>query len=73
VPSRSASAKVGTPPASATVWQPLFDDPGPQSLSAGSQINLSFKNGLLFGRMELLIDRQAVAAALFSGPYYFAE
>jgi ABC-type nitrate/sulfonate/bicarbonate transport system substrate-binding protein len=37
------------------------------------QINLSFKDGLLFRRMELLIDRQVPAAALFSGPYYFAE
>jgi hypothetical protein len=38
-----------------------------------SKINLSFEGGLLFRRMELLIDRQAPAAALFSGPYYFAE
>jgi hypothetical protein len=37
------------------------------------KINLSFNEGLLFRRMELLIDRQVPAAALFSGPYYFAE
>jgi hypothetical protein len=37
------------------------------------EINLSFNEGLLFRRMELLIDRQVPAAALFSGPYYFAE
>jgi hypothetical protein len=37
------------------------------------QINLSFADGLLFRRMELLIDRQVPAAALFSGPYYFME
>ena len=37
------------------------------------RINLSFKDGMLFRRMELLIDGQAPAAALFSGPYYFAE
>ena len=37
------------------------------------RINLSFKEGMLFGRMELLIDRRIPAAALFSGPYYFAE
>ena len=37
------------------------------------KINLSFAEGLLFRRMELLIDRQAPAAALFSGPYYLAE
>jgi hypothetical protein len=28
---------------------------------------------MLFRRMELLIDRQVPVAALFSGPYYFAE
>ena len=37
------------------------------------QINLSFGEGLLFRRMEQLIDGQAPAVALFSGPYYFAE
>jgi hypothetical protein len=37
------------------------------------QINLSFADGLLFRRMELLIDRKVPAAALFSGPYYFME
>jgi hypothetical protein len=35
------------------------------------EINLSFEGGLLFRRMELLIDRQVQAAALFSGPNYF--
>ena len=37
------------------------------------KINLSFSDGLLFRRMELLVDRKVPAAALFSGPYYFAE
>jgi ABC-type nitrate/sulfonate/bicarbonate transport system substrate-binding protein len=36
-------------------------------------INLSFHDGMLFNRMELLIDGKAPAASLFSGPYYFAE
>jgi ABC-type nitrate/sulfonate/bicarbonate transport system substrate-binding protein len=36
-------------------------------------IKLSFADGLLFRRMELLIDRQVPAASLFSGPYYFME
>lgn len=36
-------------------------------------INLSFHDGMLFNRMELLIDGKVPAAALFSGPYYFAE
>src|SRR5439155_98934 len=38
-----------------------------------ADIKLSFADGILFGRMEKLIDRQAPAAALFSGPYYFLE
>ncbi len=37
------------------------------------KINLSYKDGLLFGRMELLLDRKVPACTLFSGPYYFAE
>lgn len=37
------------------------------------RIKLSFADGLLFKRMELLIDRKVPAAALFSGPYYFME
>jgi hypothetical protein len=38
-----------------------------------SDIQLSFADGLLFKRMELLIDRKIPAASLFSGPYYFME
>jgi len=37
------------------------------------QINLSFSEGLLFRRMEQLIDGKSPAASLFSGPYYFME
>ena len=37
------------------------------------KINLSFADGMLFQRMELLLDGKAPASALFSGPYYFAE
>jgi hypothetical protein len=37
------------------------------------EIRLSFRDGLLFRRMELLVDRKVPAAALFSGPYYFME
>jgi NitT/TauT family transport system substrate-binding protein len=37
------------------------------------QVKLSFADGMLFSRMELLIDRKVPAASLFSGPYYFAE
>ena len=43
-----------------------------QYMPAG-KINLSFNDGMLFKRMELLIDKKVPAAALFSGPYYFAE
>jgi len=38
-----------------------------------SDIKLSFADGILFGRLEKLIDREVPAAALFSGPYYFLE
>ena len=37
------------------------------------KINLSFKDGLVFGRMEKLLDGKVPACTLFSGPYYFAE
>ena len=40
---------------------------------AADKINLSFADGMLFKRMELLLDGKAPASALFSGPYYFAE
>ena len=43
------------------------------SICRRDEINLSFDDGMLFRRMELLIDGKAPAAALFSGPYYFAE
>ncbi len=37
------------------------------------QIQLSFSDGMLFRRMELLLEGKLGAASLFSGPYYFAE
>ena len=37
------------------------------------QIRLSFSEGMLFNRMDLLTAGKIEAAALFSGPYYFAE
>jgi hypothetical protein len=36
-----------------------------------AQIELSFRDGLLFSRMEMLIDGKVPAASLFSRPYYF--
>jgi len=36
-------------------------------------INLSFNDGLLFARMEALIDGRTPACAAFSAPYYFLE
>ena len=39
---------------------------------AADRITLSFNDGMLFRRLELLIEG-VPAAALFSGPYYFAE
>jgi ABC-type nitrate/sulfonate/bicarbonate transport system substrate-binding protein len=37
------------------------------------KINLSFNDGMLFRRLELLVEGKVPAATLFSGPYYFAE
>ena len=37
------------------------------------QINLTFEDGMLFRRLELLIDGKSRAAALLSGPYYLVE
>src|SRR5579862_1591109 len=37
------------------------------------QIKLNFADGMLFKRMEQLIEGNAPAVSLFSGPYYFAE
>jgi ABC-type nitrate/sulfonate/bicarbonate transport system substrate-binding protein len=38
-----------------------------------ADIALSFADGILYSRMEKLIDRAVAAAAVFSGPYYFLE
>ena len=38
-----------------------------------NEINLTFEDGMLFHRMELLIEGKSPAAALFNGPYYLAE
>ena len=40
---------------------------------SSEEIKLSFADGLLFKRMENLIDGNVPAVSLFSGPYYFAE
>ena len=37
------------------------------------KINLSFADGMLFKRLDNLLDGKAPASALFSGPYYLAE
>jgi len=37
------------------------------------EMNLVYADGMLFARMERLIDGSAPAVNLFSGPYYFAE
>ncbi|HEU4659807.1 MAG TPA: ABC transporter substrate-binding protein [Pseudolabrys sp.] len=37
------------------------------------EINLVYSDGMLFARMEKLLDGRAPAVNLFSGPYYFAE
>jgi ABC-type nitrate/sulfonate/bicarbonate transport system substrate-binding protein len=38
-----------------------------------SDMKLGFADGLLFSRMEKLIDRKVQAASVFGGPYYFLE
>ena len=37
------------------------------------RIELSFEEGMLFGRLELFLAGKSPAVALFNGPYYFAE
>jgi ABC-type nitrate/sulfonate/bicarbonate transport system substrate-binding protein len=37
------------------------------------RIELNFADGMLFARMDRLIDGTSPACALFGGPYYFAE
>ena len=37
------------------------------------KINLTFADGMLFHRLDRLLDGKAQASALFNGPYYFAE
>src|SRR6201993_3881233 len=44
-----------------------------ESYLPAERINLTFADGMLFKRMELLIEGRAPASSLFGGPYYFAE
>ena len=37
------------------------------------EIKLSFNDGMLFKRLELMLAGKLAAVSLFSGPYYFAE
>ncbi len=37
------------------------------------KINLVYSDGMLFARMDKLLEGKAPAVSLFSGPYYFAE
>ena len=37
------------------------------------KINLTFADGMLFARLDNLLDGKSPASALFSGPYYMAE
>ena len=38
-----------------------------------NKINLSFNDGMLFKRLDNLLEGKSAASALFSGPYYLAE
>ncbi|MEE2956525.1 MAG: hypothetical protein VX780_10370 [Pseudomonadota bacterium] len=44
-----------------------------EQILSPKEFNLSFADGLLFNRMERLIDGKVPAAILFSGAYYFME
>jgi len=44
-----------------------------EQFMAPGEINLTFVDGMLFHRMELLLEGKSLAAALFNGPYYLAE
>src|SRR5713101_1780953 len=46
---------------------------GLEQYMALDDIKLSFADGLLFSRLEKLVDRNVQAASLFSGPYYLLE
>ncbi|MGH7154098.1 MAG: hypothetical protein ACREF3_09215, partial [Acetobacteraceae bacterium] len=37
------------------------------------QINLSFSEGMLFARLDNLLEGRSPASTLFNGPYYLAE
>ena len=55
------------------VRQPLRDIQALEQYMPADKINLSFNDGMLFKRMELLLEGKMPAATLFSGPYYLAE
>jgi len=40
---------------------------------APDRIKLTFEDGMLFHRLEMLLDGKSPATALFNGPYYLAE
>ncbi len=40
---------------------------------SNTDMNMSFNDGLLFARMEALVDGRTQACSAFSGPYYFLE
>jgi hypothetical protein len=40
---------------------------------AADKINLTFADGMLFARLDNLLEGRSRASTLFSGPYYFAE
>jgi hypothetical protein len=40
---------------------------------AADKINLNFADGMLFARLDNLLDGRSPASTLFSGPYYMAE
>ena len=55
------------------VRQPLRHHPGARAVPQARADQPVDSDGMLFARMEKLIDGKAPAVNLFSGPYYFAE
>src|SRR3954462_10037807 len=77
----AADSAVRTPadPAGTPIWVGFLSGSHYSTIQALEQympadkINLTFADGMLFHRLDQLLDGKTQASALFSGPYYFAE
>ena len=53
------------------IRQPLFDDPGARAVHAGRQDQSTFADGMLFNRLDLLLDGKAPAIVVVIWPVLF--